>query len=97
MNLIFRRLYLSGAIIVFVSQVSCNSSTNIKWQPVDSSFIGAIAYIPASQEICVKMLAGQGYCYAGFSEMHFESFRNAPSKGQFYNAVVKPGHQVRYL
>jgi hypothetical protein len=60
---------------------------------VDSTSIEAIGYVPDSHELYVKFLkSGETYVYYEVEEWEFEEFKQADSKGTYYNSKIKPNH-----
>ena len=54
----------------------------------DSSFIDYLIYYKESQHLIIAM-NGKEYTYANVSEAMWEDFKNAESKGSFYNAEIE--------
>ncbi len=54
----------------------------------DSSFIDYLIYYKESGHLIIAM-NGKEYTYANVSEAMWEDFKNADSKGSFYNAEIK--------
>jgi hypothetical protein len=66
--------------------------------PVRSSHIAAIGYDSRNTTLKVEFLDGGLYEYYGISEMIFNDFKNAGSKGIFFDRNIKKGgYQVRKL
>ena len=59
------------------------------WEPVDSSFILSIAYYKNSDILEIKMKNGKKYTFMGVPENIYEEFKAAPSKGKFFNEIIK--------
>lgn len=57
--------------------------------PVSSSTIAAIAYDPKTMTLEVDFLNGNQYEYFDVSEMIFNDFKNAGSKGRFLDQHIK--------
>lgn len=67
-------------------------------EPVSSTSIAAIGYDDDSEVLEVEFVSGSIYRYRGVSQDMFEDFRQAPSKGAFFNQHIKdayPWEQVR--
>jgi len=62
------------------------ASNDPVWIEVDSSFVEAIAY---NDDGLYVTLSHGSYLYNGVPEQVFEDFKNASSKGQFFNLNVK--------
>lgn len=57
---------------------------------VTSSFIDALSY-DEDRELLIVWIADKGpYEYAGVDKDTFQEFVEAASKGQFFNAEIKP-------
>jgi len=59
------------------------------WEPVDSSFIIALAYYEGGGVLEIKMKNGKRYTFMGVPPKIYEEFKNAPSKGKFFNDIIK--------
>ena len=60
-------------------------------QPVSSSSINAIGYLPDQQTLEVEFVRGTVYQYFGVPQAAHESFLAAESKGVFFNRHIR-GH-----
>ena len=60
-----------------------------KWQDVQSSFIKAIAYYEPLKLLEVKMKNGKTYTFGDVPESVYEEFMQSPSKGAFFNSVIR--------
>jgi len=56
---------------------------------VDSSNIEAIGYDPNAQELHVQFLSGITYVYYNVPENVYEEIMDAPSKGSYFNRIIK--------
>lgn len=56
----------------------------------DSRAIAALAYNPATARLRVKFTSGKTWSYPDCSRQRFVAFRDASSKGGFYNRNFKP-------
>ncbi len=54
-----------------------------------SSVIRGFDYDPAEQKLAVTFVTGKRYAYAGVPADVARGFRAAPSKGEFFNAVIR--------
>ena len=66
-------------------------------EPVISESIAAIGYDDDTETLEVEFVTGRVYRYRGVSQDVFEDFRQAPSKGAFFNQHIKnayPWEQV---
>ena len=59
------------------------------WVPVKSSFIKAIAYHRYAQVLEVKFLNDNVYTFMAVPERVYDMFLSHPSKGQFFNLILK--------
>lgn len=59
------------------------------WEQVDSSFILEIAYFYGAGVLEIKMKNGQKYTFMGVPRKVYEAFKAAPSKGKFFNEIIK--------
>ncbi len=60
-----------------------------EWIEVDSSNIAAISYVPETQGLMVKFNSGSVYTYADVPAEVFDDFKDADSKGKFFNEHIK--------
>lgn len=77
-----------------ISQKSVNEMTLDRWdedpfENVDSSFIQSIAYFPAAHVLEVKLKNGKRYTFMSVPEDIYLKFKQSPSKGKFFNEVIK--------
>lgn len=63
--------------------------------PVDSDWIAAIGYDPATLTIHVELKKGGRYHVGGASQADFDNFAASESKGRHFNNHIKPAFQVR--
>lgn len=63
---------------------------------VDSSAVARLGYNAAKQRLLVTFKGGhaQSYEYLGVSRQRWAAVRNAPSKGRYINAAIKPNYRV---
>ena len=67
-------------------------------QYVDSSSIEAIGYDVTSQELHVRFLkSGETYVYYSVEEWVFVELTQSDSKGQYFNANIRPNYQSAKL
>jgi hypothetical protein len=64
------------------------------WESIESEFIEAIAYYPLAKVLEVKIKGGSIYTFMGVSNKVYNNFKNAPSKGTFFNKVIKKRYKV---
>jgi len=67
-------------------------------EPVVSESIAAIGYDDDAEVLEVEFVSGAVYRYSGVTQDLFEDFREAPSKGAFFNRNIKnayPWEQVK--
>jgi len=61
-------------------------------EPVSSRSIAAIGYDDDAETLEVEFVTGSVYRYRGVSQDVFEDFRQAPSKGAYFNAHIKDAY-----
>ncbi len=61
-------------------------------EPVSSRSIAAIGYDDDAEVLEVEFVTGHAYRYRGVSQDVFEDFRQAPSKGAFFNKHIKDAY-----
>ena len=59
------------------------------WHDVDSSFIQAIAYDPASRMLSIRLTKGGVYVFDDVPKKVFKEFLNSGSKGRYFNEIIK--------
>jgi hypothetical protein len=62
---------------------------------VDSSFIDAVAFYDYSNTLEVRLNSGQTYTFLGIPKGIYDAFMAHPSKGKFFNQVLKPFYAER--
>jgi hypothetical protein len=62
---------------------------------VDSSNIEAIGYDGDNLELWVQFLNGRTYVYDSVPAHVFDELMASPSKGSYFNRIIKPGYQFR--
>lgn len=67
------------------------STADLDWIPVSSSNVAAIAWNEDFKRLFVRFHSGSTYFYDSVERATFYAFRNAPSKGQFVDRVLKKG------
>jgi hypothetical protein len=65
------------------------SSKALVFTTVQSSFIQAIAYDKARKRATVRLTNGRVFNYSGIDEATMKAWLSAPSKGKFYNRVIR--------
>ena len=66
-----------------------------KWVAVqDSTWITDIAYSELTGHLDLRTNKGSEYTFEGVTKEDYENFRDAQSKGGFYNRVIKPKYGV---
>jgi len=63
-----------------------------KWIPVESSWLQAIAYHELAHVLEIKLNNGKKYTFMSVPQKVFEAFLVSPSKGEFFNKVVRPNY-----
>ena len=61
-------------------------------EPVISESIAAIGYDDDTETLEVEFVTGSVYRYRGVNQDVFEDFRQAPSKGAFFNRHIKDAY-----
>ena len=61
--------------------------------PVRSRVLVAVGYSPLAHELRVQFRGWRIYAYQGVPERIYEELLAAPSKGRYYNRVIR-GHYV---
>ncbi len=61
-------------------------------EPVVSESIATIGYDDDAEVLEVEFVTGAVYRYRGVSQDVFEDFRQAPSKGAFFNRHIKDAY-----
>lgn len=59
------------------------------WETVDSSFIESVAYFPNAGVLEIKMKSGRKHPFFNVPKEVFDAFKQSPSKGKFYNDILK--------
>lgn len=67
---------------------------DIPLTPVTSSNIAAIGYDKDSKTLAVQFKNGALWHYSGVSEAAHKSLMDAPSKGSYFAAQVKPRYRA---
>jgi hypothetical protein len=65
--------------------------------PMSSSSIAAAGYQADRRTLRIRYVGGGTYEYFGVPAAVFQSFLDAPSKGQFVNWHIKPHYPFRRL
>ena len=63
------------------------------WIPVDSSFITHVSYYKPLGMFEIKLKDGSKYSYRDVPEKVFKAFLRAPSKGKYFNRVIRPQYE----
>ncbi len=66
----------------------------IEMHEVDSSNIESVGYQSSSEELHVRFRSGRTYAYTGVPENVFLELLSAPSKGSYFNRVIKPSYPM---
>ena len=64
---------------------------------VESSNIASIGYDYPSQTLEVQFHSGGIYQYPGVSAATYEAFMDAPSKGKYFHAHIKPHYEHTHM
>ena len=82
-----------AALVVMAGGCGRNTVKNVAGrftvEHVSSSVIDTIGYDKASNRLYVRFNSGWEYVYPGVPRQVYAAFREAPSKGQFFNYVIK--------
>jgi hypothetical protein len=62
-----------------------------------STTVAAIGYDDDTETLEIKFVAGTVYRYRGVSQDVFEDFRQAPSKGAFFNRHIKDAYPFEQM
>jgi hypothetical protein len=62
-----------------------------------STAIRSFEYLPEKNSLIVTFISGSRYQYTHVSPETFEAFRNAFSKGTYFNQYIKPFHGCKKL
>lgn len=60
-----------------------------QWESVNSSFIDSIAYYDLAKVLEIKLKNGNQYTFIKVPKSVYEDFKASPSKGQFFNKIIK--------
>lgn len=60
---------------------------------VTSSCVASIDYNEKTQQLTVYFVKGGEHTYSGVPKTVYDGFLVAPSKGKYFNAVVRPNYQ----
>ena len=72
-----------------ISDQELNEMAKKPWEPINSSFISEIAYYKAAGVLEVKLKSGRIYTFMGIPKNIYENFKKSPSKGKFFNEVIR--------
>lgn len=61
-------------------------------EPVVSESIAAIGYDDDAEALEIEFVSGAVYRYSGVPQDVFEDLREAPSKGAFFNRLIKDAY-----
>ena len=79
--------------------IKCLSKTKHKtkifnWNSVESSFITHIMYLAPQRILGIKLKNGQEYMFGDVPKRVFSNFEKSPSKGQFFNNIIKKRYSL---
>ena len=74
-------------LALFAIQLATNMT--VQNYTVASSAIAALAYDDETETLFITFHSGHSYEIAGFPEIEFARFVDAPSKGGYWNSFVK--------
>lgn len=57
-----------------------------------STVIRSYKYNPENESLIITFISGKIYCYDGVSTLEYDEFKNAFSKGTYFNKKIKPSH-----
>ena len=78
-------------------KMSKRERTMPKWERIDSSCVDSVAYESKTRELKVKFPSGVVYLYEGVEPKTYQNFIDSPSKGRFFNSVIKPKYNASKL
>jgi hypothetical protein len=64
---------------------------------VDSSAIAAAHYNREASELVLTFTGGRSYAYQGVSPQRYKAFCDSPSKGRYFNSVMRDAYPFRRL
>lgn len=62
-----------------------------------STAISELRYSARRQELTILFTDGTGYKYSDVPKEMFQAFKDAPSKGKFFNRFVREGYNYEKL
>ena len=62
------------------------------WVSVDSSWLDAIAYYELAWVLEIRLKNGKRYSFMNVPPEVYEAFLESPSKGEFFNSVVRQNY-----
>jgi len=62
-----------------------------------SSVIRSHRYLQDVETLIITFMSGKIYQYSGVSKVQYEEFRQAYSKGTYFNKYIKPFHPFKEL
>ncbi len=62
-----------------------------------STVIKTYQYMPQSRALVITFISGRVYRYNGVSQAVYEQFKNAFSKGSYFNRYIKPNYSCKEL
>ena len=62
-----------------------------------STVIRSYEYLPENNSLIVTFVSGSRYLYKHVSTETFEAFKQAFSKGTYFNQFIKPFHEFKKL
>lgn len=62
-----------------------------------STVIRSYEYLPENNSLIITFISGSRYLYVQVLPETFEAFRNAFSKGTYFNQYIKPFHSCKKL
>lgn len=64
---------------------------------VKSTAINELRYSARREELTIMFTDGTGYKYSGVPRNMFVAFKEAPSKGKFFNRFVREGYNYEKI
>jgi hypothetical protein len=61
----------------------------MKWVPVESSVLEAVAYSPGDHELCLRFRSGAEYCYFDFPVKQYGELLSAESLGRYFSKKIR--------
>ena len=70
---------------------------SVEWELVESSNVAGIGYNAQTKELHVQFKSGAVYVYQDVSFEVVEAFKEAPSKGKYFNEHIKGAYEFEKI